>query len=125
MYQYYLQYRMKLQILFEEKEYTHNLNSDVLNTNFFEFGTLLSWKENIDNAYRKIAKYKTSDPELYDKLDKRIRLCEKKLSHGSIKNATDMSRCSAAEDGRFSISLPANLKFTMTLIPTWQIYIAV
>ena len=74
MYQYYLQYRMKLQILFEEKEYTHNLNSDVLNTKFFEFGTLLSWKENIDNAYRKIAKYKTSDPELYDKLDKRIRI---------------------------------------------------
>ena len=73
MYQYYLQYRMKLQILFEENEYTHNLNSDVFNSNFFEFGTLLSWKENIENAYKKIAKYKNSDSELYDKLDTRIR----------------------------------------------------
>ena len=73
MYDYYTKYRLKLQILFENKGYTHNLNLDVYNTEFFEFGTLLSWQKCIDEAYKTIEKYKTTDYELYKKLDKRIR----------------------------------------------------
>lgn len=73
MYDYYTKYRLKLQILFENKGYTHNLNMDVYNTDFFEFGTLLSWQNCINEAYKTIEKYKATDFDLYQKLDKRIR----------------------------------------------------
>ena len=74
MYNYYNEYRLKLQILFQEKEYTHNLWDSVYRTDYFEFGTLLSWKNYIDSAYKSIQKYKDTNPELYETLDKRIRI---------------------------------------------------
>ena len=74
MYAYYTEYRMKLLMLFEKYDYTHNLAAgDCFKSEYFEYGTLLSWKNHIDNAYKKIEKYKDTDPELYQKLDVRIR----------------------------------------------------
>ena len=74
MYAYYTQYRMKLQMLFDTYGYSQNMNLDVYNTKFFEFGTLLTWKNYIDKAYKAIEKYKATDLELYETLDKRIRI---------------------------------------------------
>lgn len=74
MYNYYVKYRMKLQMLFDEYGYSPNMQKNVFNTEFFEYGTLLSWKSDIDDAYKAIEKYKDSDPELFDTLDTRIRV---------------------------------------------------
>jgi hypothetical protein len=74
MYAYYTEYRMKLLMLFEQYDYTHNLAAgDCFKSEYFEYGTLLSWQNHIENAYKKIEKYKDTDPELYQKLDVRIR----------------------------------------------------
>ena len=73
MYRYYLEYRMKLQMLFDDYDYSHSLNMDCLKQEYFEFGTLLSWKNRIEKAYSTIAKYAEKDAELYKKLDSRIR----------------------------------------------------
>ncbi|MBP5466889.1 MAG: DUF4838 domain-containing protein, partial [Clostridia bacterium] len=73
MYRFYLSYRMKLKMLFDDYGYSHSNHHDCLNAEFFEMGTLLSWKNHIKNAYGKILKYKDSDTELYKKLDTRIR----------------------------------------------------
>ena len=73
MYAYYTEYRMKLLMLFDKYDYTHNLGADCFKSEYFEYGTLISWKNHIENAYTKIEKYKETDPELYQKLDVRIR----------------------------------------------------
>ena len=74
MYAYYTEYRMKILMLFEKYDYTHNLGADCFKSEYFEYGTLISWKNHIDEAYKKIEKYKETDPELYEKLDLRIRV---------------------------------------------------
>ena len=74
MYAYYTEYRMKILMLFEKYDYTHNLGADCFKSEYFEYGTLMSWKNHIDEAYKKIEKYKETDPELYEKLDMRIRV---------------------------------------------------
>ena len=73
MYAFFIQYRIKLQILFEDFDYSHSLNMDCLKQEYFELGTLLTWKNHIENAYKSIEKYKESDPALHEKLDTRIR----------------------------------------------------
>lgn len=73
MYKFYIEYRMKLQLLYDEKGYTHNWEGSCLRADYFELGTLLSWKTHIDNALASIEKYKYSEPELYNTLNIRIR----------------------------------------------------
>lgn len=71
--EYYDKYRMKLEIIFEEMDYTHKLHVSALKQDYFELGTLMNWRDDIERAYKTIEKYKTTDKELYEKLDIRIR----------------------------------------------------
>jgi hypothetical protein len=72
MYDYYTKYRIHLKLIFDEYGYTINLRSDAFDTKYFSFGTLLTWKQCFENAYKAIEKYKTTDIELYTSLSNRI-----------------------------------------------------
>lgn len=72
MYKYYIKYRLHMKIIFEKFGYTVNMRVDALNSKYFDFGTLMSWKACFDDAYKAIEKYKTTDYELYKKLELRI-----------------------------------------------------
>lgn len=43
-----------------------------MDASFYPYGKLMQWQKNLDEAYAAIEKYKTSDPALYDKLERRI-----------------------------------------------------
>ena len=59
-------------------EMSGDVGSENVRSLYFPYGTLQSWEKSIEEAYAAIEKYKTTDPELYSKLEQRI--CREAIS---------------------------------------------